>query len=82
MRKRKEWKFEVAIAAPNQYPDLERNPTNNFCDMSEEDRLKACVDGLADVIISARKENPTAFKITQKPDKQGLKPAHQLVLDL
>lgn len=31
MGKRKEWKFEVAIAAPNQYPDLELNPTNNFC---------------------------------------------------
>lgn len=82
MGKRKEWKFEIAIAAPNQYPDLELNPTNNYCHMSEEERLKACVEGLADLIVLARKENPTAFKFTKEPDKQSLKPANQLTFDL
>lgn len=82
MGKRKEWKFTIGIAAPNQYPDLEVNPTNIYCHMSEEDRLKACVEGLAELLALNMRENPTAFKITKEPDKQSLKPAYQLALDL
>ena len=48
MGKRKEWKFEISIARPNQQPDLEVNPTNIYTQMSEEERLEACVEGLAD----------------------------------
>ena len=69
MGKRKEWKFEIAVAAPNQYPDLELNPTNIYSEMSEAERLDACVEGLAELLALTMQENPNAFKSNKAPDR-------------
>lgn len=48
-RSRKQFHFKVTIADPNDYPDLEKNPTNPFCHMSDEERIDELTDMLGEM---------------------------------
>ena len=50
------FKFEVRIILPGVYPDLDKNPTNPYNQLTDEERLKDFIKALAELLATNLKK--------------------------